>query len=184
MTIREGETQSLRRRARESTTLTELAIGLVHDDPEATDSKLVRRWMVRVQDDDDLLEACLKEQGNRAIAIARSFAIREQESDVGTTTVKKHKRRKKVAAMLSKAAIKARDILFNLVAENGKKIRDLTGDELDKLESDNVARANLYRELRKQVKGGQIVGEVLDDEHFKRIVDRIGDMKELIELFD
>jgi vacuolar-type H+-ATPase subunit E/Vma4 len=86
--------------------------------------------------------------------------------------------------MLSKAAIKARDTLFNLVAENGKKIRDLTGDELDKLESDNVARANLYRELRKQVKGDQIVGEVLDDEHFKRIVDRIGDMKELIELFD
>jgi vacuolar-type H+-ATPase subunit E/Vma4 len=143
--------------------------------------------MVQVQDDDGLLEACLKEQGNRAIAVARGFINRAQEgkTDVGETTVKQHKRRKQAAtAVLSRAAAEVRKTLFNLVAENGKKIRDLTGDELDKLESNNVARANLYRELRKQVKGDQIVGEVLDDEHFKRIVDHIGDVKELVELFD
>jgi hypothetical protein len=185
MTIRENERP--RQRARTSTSLTDLAVEIVRDDPEASDGKLARRWAVRVQDDDELLAACLKEQGARAIAIARSLINHEQieEENVGVTSVKQHKRRKKAAAaVLSRAAVEVRKTLFNLVAENGKKIRDLTGDELDKLESSNVARANLYRELRKQVKGDQIVGEVLDDEHFKRIVDHIGDVKELVELFD
>src|SRR5262249_19878759 len=62
MTIREGEVQSRRRRLHESTSLTSLAIEVVRDDPETSDAKLVRRWVVRVQDDDDLLEACLLSQ--------------------------------------------------------------------------------------------------------------------------
>lgn len=183
MTTRESELQGRRRRQRvhASTSLTDLAIEIVRNDPEVADGKLLRRWMVQVQDDDDLLEACLKEQGARAIAIARDFIAPKDEEK---TKVKQHERRKKTAAALSRAAAEIRDTLFNLVAENGKKIRDLTGDELDDLESANVARANLYRELRKQVKGDQIVGEVLDDEHFRRIVDHIGDVKELVELFD
>jgi hypothetical protein len=183
MTIRESEAQHRRQRARNSTSLTDLAIEIVRDDPETSDPKLVRRWTVQVQDDDDLLETCLKEQGTRAIAIARSFLTPKSES-AEKTSVKQHERRKKTADALSKAATEARNTLFNLVAENGKKIRDLTGDELDELESSNVARANLYRELRKQVKGDQIVGEVLDDEHFKRIVNHIGNIRELVELFD
>ena len=82
---------------------------------------------------------------------------------------------------------KTRDTWFNrrvALAENGKKIRDLTGDELDQLESNNIARANLYRELRKQVKGSEVVGDVLDDERFRAVVNHIGDIKELVGLFE
>ena len=66
-------------------------------------------------------------------------------------------------------------------------IRDLTGDELTELETNNATRANLYRELRKRVKGHEIVGDVLDDEKFATIVNQIGDVvgdvKELSKLF-
>jgi gas vesicle protein len=126
MTAREGEAQHRRQRAPNSTSLTDLAIEIVRDDPETSDGKLLRRWVVKVQDDDELLEVCLKEQGSRAIAIARSFIAREQEGEENKTSVKQHERRKKTAA-------EVRNTLFNLVAENGKKIRELTDDELDEL---------------------------------------------------
>jgi hypothetical protein len=51
------------------------------------------------------------------------------------------------------------------------------------LQTGNASRATLYRELGRQVKGDQVVGEVLGVEQFKAIVHRIGDVKELSKLF-
>jgi hypothetical protein len=116
--------------------------------------------------------------------VAHEQGAKNANGDVKKVSVRKHMRQKHASTMLSKAAAEARDTLFNLVAENGKKIRDLTGDELDQLESNNIARANLYRELRKQVKGSEVVGDVLDDEKFRAVVNHIGDIKELVGLFE
>jgi hypothetical protein len=55
--------------------------------------------------------------------------------------------------------------------------------QLVQLQTNNAGRATLYRELGRQVKGDQIVGEVLDAEQFKSIVHRVGDVKELSKLF-
>ena len=189
MTTREEERRGRQHREQKATTLEELALAIVRNDPEAPIARLVRRWMVAVQDDEDLLELCLRAQGNQEVAIALKRVAHEQgaknaNGDVKKVSVRKHMRQKHASTMLSKAAAEARDTLFNLAAENGKKIRDLTGDELDQLESNNIARANLYRELRKQVKGNEVVGDVLDDERFRAVVNHIGDIKELVGLFE
>ena len=57
-------------RAENRTTLAKLALALIHDHPRASDLELVRRWVACVRGDDDLLNACLQQQANRALVIS------------------------------------------------------------------------------------------------------------------
>jgi len=186
-TAYEGERRGGAWRTRKDKTLSDLAIEIVGDDPLASNARLVRRWASQVQGDDDLLEACLTVQGNHEIILARNhWGRQENKKDRGKNkaeAARQDRRRKKIEDVTTKAARKTLAQLLEFTAENGKKIKDLTGDELAKLETDNAARATLYRELRKRVKGKQIVGEVLSEKVFKKIMHKIADLPELRDLF-
>ena len=80
------------------TTLANLALALIRDHPGASDLKLVGYWVDQVRNDDVLLDACLQQQANRAIANAHDFIAREQRAK------KRQERQKKLATMLAKAA--------------------------------------------------------------------------------
>ena len=102
------------------TTWANLAIELVRADPRASDLELVRRWVVRVQDDDDLLNACLQQGGNRAIAMARDYIAREQRA------AKRRERQKELAIMLAKAAADQQANLKRIVDKIGSVVRGNT----------------------------------------------------------
>jgi hypothetical protein len=155
--------------------LSELAIELVKDDPKATNSRLIRRWALRVEDDPDLLEAALTAQGDHEIVLARNYL------DKGSTGGKR-KADDKEERLGKKMVLKLGEQLLGFVAENGKPIRDLTGDELVELETNNAARARLYRELSRKVKGQSRVGD-LGEEQMRAILNRIGDVDAYGKLF-
>jgi hypothetical protein len=150
---------------------------------------LLRRWIAVVRDDDDLLEACLEAHGKHVLVLARNYWDRVTRKQVRRSisitarSRQQARRQRRLDAALLKTATKVRAKVFAFTAENGKKIAELNGHELVQLQTSNAGRAMLYRELGRRVKGEQIVGEVLDAEQFKSIVNRIGDVKELTKLF-
>lgn len=182
MTTRENERPGERGHKQKPTTLTELAIEIVKDDPEASDTKLRRRWVRQVEDDEDLRNDCLEAQAAHEIKIARNTVAREKTKTKAKTSGSRQ-RQQKITAQFEEVIVEARRTLFDLTAENGKKIRELTGNELERLETNNATRAKLYHELRKRVKGNEVVGDVLDDKKFTTIMSKIGDVQELSKLF-
>jgi hypothetical protein len=97
------------------TTLANLALKLIHDHPGASDLELVRRWVACVQGDNDLLNACLQREGNRAIAMARDFLARERRA------AKRRERQKELVSMMAKAAADQHDNLKHIIG-NMKKL--------------------------------------------------------------
>jgi hypothetical protein len=140
-------------------------------------------WAAQVENDRSLLDECLEAQGHHAIVIARNTIEREERKGKSGRAAKAA-RKERVVKSVAKVVTKMRTRILALKAENGKLIRDLTGFELVELETKNASRATLYRELSKKVKGKQIVGDVLDDEKFSLVVDRIGDIRKLVRVFD
>jgi hypothetical protein len=85
------------------TTLVNLAIALVRNDPKTADFRLSQRWIARVQDDEDLRNACIQQGAYRAVAAARNFIACEQWA------VQRHIQRERIYAVLAKAASEARE---------------------------------------------------------------------------
>jgi hypothetical protein len=105
------------------TTLANLAIALVRADPKTSDFGLAQRWVARVQNDGDLLNACLQQGANRAIALARDFIGREQKAE------QRRIRQEKLGLVLSKAGREARGQAKALLGdERFKRFVDYIGD--------------------------------------------------------
>src|SRR6266511_2091105 len=147
MSIRENEVRS--RRPRKDITLTELAIEVVRDEPEASNPRLAHRMAAQVESDRSLLDLMLENGCLHEIVLARNALEKEQERAKAGTKKKEVLTKKQAGAKAtaSKHAARMRVAMVNFVAENGKQVLDLTGNDLLKLKTDNATRFNLYREL-------------------------------------
>jgi hypothetical protein len=164
-----------------ATSLSDLAIDIVSDDPEANERQLARRLKAQVEGDNELLEQALDQVSLHEIRLAKNYLDRKAGK----------KRRKKEDAddrqdkeLTVKAVMQLRELVLNFNTELGKKIRDCTGYDLVELEGSNATRAGLYRELRKRVKREQLVGEAVQEAEFRAILKRInGDVSEIAKFF-
>jgi hypothetical protein len=87
-----------------------LAIDIVKDHPNASDKRLVRRWMAKVEEDKELLAAALEHQGQHAITLARRYwARRMGKSDEARAQAQR--RKQEMEARVAKSVAKMRAVI-------------------------------------------------------------------------
>lgn len=156
----------------------ELAIELIDDNPQASRTKLLSLYNGAVREDEEYLDAVIEAQGTNDLNWAEDFIARRDEKPT------KKRRKKKTREDASAAASEISNaILLNVICENGKRLRNQTGDDLRQLKANNTQRAGLYSALCKKVKGSETVGETLDEDGVRSILKKIGDPDDLATLF-
>ena len=177
MSIREGE-RPRKRISHKGSSLSDLAIDIVGDDPESSKTKLARRMQAQIEGDPDLLDKALEQVTLHEVTLAINYFARKAGRK------RKGDDREKEKELSGKAVMKLRELVLNFNSELGKKIGNLSGYEVLALVGSNATRTNLYTEISKRVKRDQLVSETLQEEQFRAILKRIGgDVKEMGGLF-
>jgi len=153
----------------------------VRDDPDAPRGRQKARWKAQVREDEDLLEMVLDSVCDHAFVLADKYLARQQTRGATRSRVSEEQQQNERRALRLTEQLRLK--LFKFKAENGKEIGNLTDKDLEKLERENTVRANLYRQLRKRMRGRKTVRECWDVDSFNTIVGKLNPLNELRKVF-
>jgi hypothetical protein len=167
-----------------------LALEIVRDDPKATNSRLARRLAAQIEADRELLDLVIQPRAEHEVVLVRNYLEKQSNGGGGRDRARKDKKDRKdkdkdqAKAMGKKQVLQLGKTIFNLVAENGKRVGALSGKELDTLDASNASRSGFYRALRRHVKDDDaIVEETLGAEQLSAIFQRLGDVTQYTKHF-